>query len=197
MKRRQLLVLIATLPLSAKSHLSKASVSAITDEVGANHDEAMDFVKHYNLQWVELRNIPGTQKEFATLSDPQLKGALAELRAAKLKVSLLHTAKPNQAAIDAAITLGATGIRCSTELNTRLTAVTTVVTDATEWEPAKTPEVPARILNVRADSLQPLNWHRIFETLQRNNYQGQISLKTEAARADEAMRELMHYIGEL
>ena len=191
-------MLIATLPLSAKSHLSKASVSAITDEVGANHDEAMDFVKHYNLQWVELRNIPGTQKEFATLSDPQLKGALAELRAAKLKVSLLHTAKPNQAAIDAAITLGATGIRCATELNsTELNMKLAVVTDATEWEPAKTPEAPARILNVRADSLQPLNWHRIFDTLQRNNYQGQISLKTEVARADEAMRELMHYIGEL
>ena len=186
-------MLIATLPLSAKTHISKASVSAITDEVGANHDEAMDFVKHYNLQWVELRNIPGTQKEFATLSDPQLKGALAELRAAKLRVSLLHTSKPNQAAVDAAITLGATGIRCSTELNTTLN----VITDATEWEPAKTPEAPARILNVRVDSLQPLNWRRIFETLQRDNYQGRISLKTEPAQADDAMRELMHYIGEL
>lgn len=186
-------MLIATLPLSAKSHISKASVSAITDEVGASHDEAMDFVKHYNLQWVELRNIPGTQKEFATLSGPQLKGALAELRAAKLKVSLLHTAKPSQAAIDAAITLGATGIRCATEINASLT----VVTEATEWAPAKTPEAPARILNVRVDSLQPLNWRRIFETLQRNNYQGRISLKTEPDKADDAMRELMHYIGEL
>lgn len=183
MTRRHLLSLLAALPLhAAKSHLSKSSVSAITDEVATSHTEAMAFVKHFNLQWIELRYIPGTQKEFATLSAPELKGALSELRAAKIKVAFLHSAKPGPAAEAAAATL-----------ETRLFPVN----DPGVWEPAQLSEAPARLLNVRVDALRPLNWRRILEALQRNNYQGHISLKTEPAKADEAMRELMHYIGEL
>lgn len=191
MKRRQLLALLAALPLGvhlgahravAKSRLSKASVSAITDEVGATQADAMAFVKHYHLQWVDLRFVPGTKKEFATLTGPELKSYLAELRGAKLKVSLLHTSKPGPAATEAAEILGAQGIRTS---------------DAGEWEPAVSAEPPARIMSVRVDALPPLNWRWIFETLQHGNYQGQICLKTDIAKADDAMRELMHYIGEL
>lgn len=183
LNRRHLLALLAAVPLTAaKSRLSKTSVSVITDEVGTSQSEAMAFVKHFNLQWIELRYIPGTQKEFAGLREPELKAVLAELKAAKLKVALVHTAKPGPAA-EAAATL----------LETRVLNFN----DPGVWEPAAPGEAPNPTVNVRVDALQPLNWRRTFEALQRNNYQGRITLKTEPAKADEAMRELMHYIGEL
>ena len=85
-----------------------------------------------------------------------------------------------------------------------LTACDTVKTTYNSWFGAPSPSVkpadlvPFRsLVNVRVDALQPLNWRRTFEVLQRNNYQDRITLKTEPAKSDEAMRELMHYIGEL
>ena len=181
--RRGLLALLAAPALAfAKSRLSKSSVSAITDEVATTQADALAFAKHYNLQWLELRHLPGTEKEYAALTEPELKATLAQLRAAKIKVAFLHTAKPGPAAETAAALL-------ETKLITP--------SDPGIWEPAKPGDAPARTVNVSVDALQPLNWRRIFETLQRAGYQGQVTLKTEPAKADDAMRELMHYIGEL
>jgi sugar phosphate isomerase/epimerase len=74
-----------------KSHISKARISAITDEIGKTQAEAIDFAHHYDLQWVELRNVPETKKEFAFLTEPELKRWAAELASNKLKVSFLNT----------------------------------------------------------------------------------------------------------
>ncbi len=74
-----------------KSHITKARISAITDEIGRTQADAIDFAHQYNLQWVELRNVPETKKEFAFLTEPELKRWSAELAANKLKVSFLNT----------------------------------------------------------------------------------------------------------
>jgi sugar phosphate isomerase/epimerase len=96
LNRRELLAgaaaTFAASPLLAfKSHITKANISAITDEIGKTQADAIDFAHQYGLQWVELRNVPETKKEFAFLSEPELKKWAAELAANKLKVSFLNT----------------------------------------------------------------------------------------------------------
>jgi sugar phosphate isomerase/epimerase len=94
--RRQLLAgataLAAAAPLCAfRSRISKASISAITDEIGVTQADAIDFAHHYGLSWVELRNLPESGKEFAKMTEPELKRSAVELEANKLKVSFLNT----------------------------------------------------------------------------------------------------------
>src|SRR5947209_14065037 len=74
-----------------KSHITKANISAITDEIGKTQAEAIEFAHQYGLQWIELRNVPETKKEFAFLTEPELKGWAAQLASNKLKVSFLNT----------------------------------------------------------------------------------------------------------
>jgi sugar phosphate isomerase/epimerase len=75
----------------AKSRITKSRISAITDESGRTQTEAIAFAKQHGLQWVELRTVPESKKEFALLSEPELKRYDTELAANKLKVSLLKT----------------------------------------------------------------------------------------------------------
>ena len=85
-------VLAAAGPLSAfKSRITKASISAITDEIGNTQAEAIEFAHQYGLSFVELRNIPESKKEFAKMTEPELKRSAAELASNKLKVSFLNT----------------------------------------------------------------------------------------------------------
>jgi len=76
---------------TAKTHITKSRVSAITDEMGRTQEDAVAFAKQFPLQWVDLRNVPGSNQEFGALSEPELKRYAAELAANKLKVSLLRT----------------------------------------------------------------------------------------------------------
>lgn len=93
--RRQLLAGAAALavaaPLSAKTRITKASISAITDEIGNTQAEAIDFAHQYAMSFVELRNLPESKKEFAKMTEPELKRSAAELASNKLKVSFLNT----------------------------------------------------------------------------------------------------------
>jgi len=94
--RRHLLAgaaaLAAAAPLCAfKSRIAKGSISAITDEIGKTQADAIDFAHHYELSWIELRNLPETGKEFAKMTEPELKRSAAELASNKLKVSFLNT----------------------------------------------------------------------------------------------------------
>lgn len=95
MTRRQLLAGAAALavasPLSAKTRITKASISAITDEIGNTQAEAIEFAHQYGLSFVELRNLPESKKEFAKMTEPELKASAAELASNKLKVSFLNT----------------------------------------------------------------------------------------------------------
>jgi sugar phosphate isomerase/epimerase len=108
--RRQLLAGAATLAaatrLSAfKSRITKANISAITDEIGNTQAEAIDFAHHYGLSFIELRNLPESKKEFAKMTEPELKRAAAELASNKLKVSFLNTSlmKFNWPGLDPAV----------------------------------------------------------------------------------------------
>jgi sugar phosphate isomerase/epimerase len=111
MTRRQLLAGAAALavaaPLSAKTRITKASISAITDEIGNTQAEAIDFAHQYGMSFIELRNLPESKKEFAKMTEPELKRSAVELASAKLKVSFLNTSmmKFNWPGLDPAATV--------------------------------------------------------------------------------------------
>jgi sugar phosphate isomerase/epimerase len=286
--------LFATRPLvAAKSHITKARISAITDEIGLTQSDAIAFARQHGLQWVELRAVPESKKEFAFLSEPELKRYATELGAARLKVSLLKTSllkfpwpqlSPGDPdieannkrwmrrkedfgrAIVAAQLLGVDKIRLFT--GTRVanpeTAYPKIVQALEELVPLaenakvrllienepsqnigtcaelkaimdllpsksigfnwdaqnaialhETPwpdgygQLPkARMLNVqvKAEGLSngsgQINWRAVMEAMQRDGYQGEVSLATETfdgtfEKANDAVRELMHIVGEL
>jgi sugar phosphate isomerase/epimerase len=101
--------------LNAASHITKARITAITDELGYNQPDAMAAAKMFNLQWVDLRFVPGTPRSVASLSDPELRHVAAELATNKLKASVLHADAKNdiERAIHVATVVGAGGIRIS------------------------------------------------------------------------------------
>lgn len=190
--RRHLFALLAACPLvAAKSRIGKNRVSAVTDEIGASQSEAIEFAKRFNLQWVELRKVPGTAREFAALTIPELKRTAAELAGNKLKVSVLHAGSLKPEVSEAALTLGATKLL----IPEGIVIVGTPAPAGFDWNP--TQPANGRVLNVRIPSLTEMNWRRVLEGLERDNYQGEICLETRPDKADEAMRELMHFIGEL
>ena len=190
--RRLLFTLLAGYPLlAAKSHIGKNRVSAVTDEIGTSQSDAIEFAKRFNLQWVELRKVPGTTKEFASLTAPELKRTAAELAGNKLKVSVLHAGALKPEVTEAALILGATKLL----IPAGIVIVGTQTPAGVDWNP--TQPATGRILNVRIPSLIEMNWRRVLEGLERDNYQGEVCLETTPDKADEAMRELMHFIGEL
>ena len=92
MTRRELLAgALATPALWGKRHFDRSRISAITDEIGKTHDDAIAFAKQYSLQWVELRNVPGTNKEYIYQDEATLKAHAASFRAHGLRVSFLNS----------------------------------------------------------------------------------------------------------
>jgi len=119
---------------AAKSHIAKGRVAAITDELGINPADAVMAAKQLGLQWVDLRKVPGTSREIASLAEPELRRYAAELAVNKLKVSVLYAGLKVDIAqsINAASFLGAGGVR--------------VLTGARAADPAKELPAVARML---------------------------------------------------
>jgi sugar phosphate isomerase/epimerase len=94
MTRRELLAAALTAPaLFGKTRIDKTRISAITDEIGLTPQDSLDFAKQYGLRWVELRNIPGSKpgREYAFLSEAEIKEAATSFAANGLKVSFVNT----------------------------------------------------------------------------------------------------------
>jgi sugar phosphate isomerase/epimerase len=91
MTRRELLGAALTAPpLWARRHFDRSRISAITDEIGKTPDESIAFARQYDLQWIELRNVPGG-KEYIYQDEATLKAAAASFKAHGLKVSFLNS----------------------------------------------------------------------------------------------------------
>lgn len=92
MTRRELLAGAASAAaLHGKSRIDRTSLSPITDEIGKTADDAVAFARHYGLEWVELRVVPETRKEYAFLPEPEVKAAAASLKRHGLRVSFLNS----------------------------------------------------------------------------------------------------------
>jgi hypothetical protein len=93
MTRRELLAAGAPCasPVWARSRIDKSRISAITDEIGLSTDEAIAFVHRYGLQFVEIRNPPGSRQEYFSLSEPEIKVDAVRFRNEGIKVSFVNT----------------------------------------------------------------------------------------------------------
>ncbi len=77
--------------LLARGHWDKSRISAITDEIGTSTDESIAFAHQYGLQFIELRNPPGSKKEYFALTEPEIKADAIRFNKEGLKVSFLNT----------------------------------------------------------------------------------------------------------
>ena len=93
MTRRELLAAAAVCgsPLWARTHWDRSRISAITDEIGASADEAADFAHDAGMQFVEVRNQPGSNREYASGREADMQAAAAHLANMNVKVSVIHT----------------------------------------------------------------------------------------------------------
>jgi hypothetical protein len=66
-------------------------VSAITDEIAANSQGAIEFARQYGLRWVELRSVPGSRKKYIYLQEEELQAEALLLKQNGLKVSFLNS----------------------------------------------------------------------------------------------------------
>jgi L-ribulose-5-phosphate 3-epimerase len=74
---------------SGKVGLSR--LSAISDEIATAPEGALAFARTYQMQWLELRNVPGQNTEYARLDEPQLKQASKEFKENGIRISFLNT----------------------------------------------------------------------------------------------------------
>jgi hypothetical protein len=99
--RRELLIGAAcATTLSARVHWDRSRISAITDEIGLTADDAADFAHQQGMLFVEVRNQPGSNREYATGREADAKAAAAHLTIANIKVSVVNTSLRCDARLD-------------------------------------------------------------------------------------------------
>ncbi|HLJ44885.1 MAG TPA: TIM barrel protein [Bryobacteraceae bacterium] len=74
-----------------KNRIGRNRISAISDEVGTSPAEALRFAKEFGMEWLELRNVPGTKTPYFYMSPDMLKPAAAEFRDNGIRISFLNT----------------------------------------------------------------------------------------------------------
>jgi hypothetical protein len=217
--RRQALTLLVASTLRAKSHIARSRVSAVTDEIGKTQADAIAALQSYKLNVVELRRVPESGREFAALTDPELRRAVAELGVVKFKVSILHASVLKPEAIAAAVTLGAPKLCVlnadADSIAKNLPAVESaklqlLIGDANllgqskalalDWDPVKAPDayVKGRVGNLRVQiEQQDAGWRRRFEALDRDGFNGGVSLETSLEKSDDALHDLLRLIDSL
>jgi len=91
--RRELLAGTAacTGALWARVHWDRSRISAITDEIAANADDAASFAHQQGMPFVEVRNQPGTNREYALGRDADRKVAATQLSIEGVKISMIDT----------------------------------------------------------------------------------------------------------
>jgi sugar phosphate isomerase/epimerase len=73
------------------SKIDRSRISAISDEVAKSPAEAIQFAKHFGMQWLSLRDVPGTKKSYHALEADELAAARAEFKEAGIRISFLDT----------------------------------------------------------------------------------------------------------
>lgn len=92
MTRRELLAgTLASVALAAKTvKIDRSRISAISDEIGKTPQASIDFAKQYDLQFLELRNVPGG-KEYSFLPEDQVKQAAADFARNGINISFMNS----------------------------------------------------------------------------------------------------------
>lgn len=91
MTRRELLAgSLTAAALQAKTKIDRSRISAISDEIGKTPQAAIDFAKQYDLQFLELRNVPGG-KEYSFLPEQQANEAAADFARNGIRISFMNS----------------------------------------------------------------------------------------------------------
>src|SRR5438046_1462630 len=92
MTRRELLAgALTAASLTAKTaKIDRSRISAISDEIGTTPQASIDFARQYDLQFLELRNVPGG-KEYSFLQENQVKEAAADFKRNGIRISFMNS----------------------------------------------------------------------------------------------------------
>jgi sugar phosphate isomerase/epimerase len=71
--------------------IDRSRISAISDEIARSPADAIQFAKHYGMQWLSLRDVPGTKKSYHSMEPDELAAVRAEFKEAGLRVSFLDS----------------------------------------------------------------------------------------------------------
>ena len=77
--------------LWARNHWDRARISAITDEIGNNADDAAAFAHEFGMLSVEVRNQPGSNREYAAGREADMQADATHLLNEGVKVSVVNT----------------------------------------------------------------------------------------------------------
>lgn len=76
---------------AAAPKIDRTRISAISDEIARSPAEAIQFAKHYGMQWLSLRDLPGGRKSYHEMEPDELAAAHAEFKEAGIRISFLDT----------------------------------------------------------------------------------------------------------
>jgi sugar phosphate isomerase/epimerase len=93
MTRRELLAgALTAAVLPAKTKIDRSSISAISDEIGRTPQASIDFAKKYDMQFLELRDVPGSKgKEYSFLPEDEAKQAAADFERNGIRISFMNS----------------------------------------------------------------------------------------------------------
>ena len=92
LRRREFLAAAFAAPLlGAKNHIGRSRFSFITDEAAATPADAIAFAHKYELQYVELREVPGAKLHYCKLPEADLRVAAKEFKDNGLKISFFNS----------------------------------------------------------------------------------------------------------
>ena len=74
-----------------KNIISRNRISAISDEVGTTPAESIAFAHQFGMQWLELRNVPGTKHPYFYMSAEELKPVARDFTDNGIRISFLNT----------------------------------------------------------------------------------------------------------
>jgi hypothetical protein len=77
--------------LWARNHWDRSRISAITDEIGKSADDAADFAHEFGMQFVEVRNQPGSNREYASGREADMQADATHLLNGSVRVSVVST----------------------------------------------------------------------------------------------------------
>lgn len=92
MKRREFIAVLGPVhALWGKNRIGRSRISAITDEIGRSPTEAIEFARKYDLQWLELRALPGDKTYYSAMSEAAVRPHAAEFKKAGIRISFLNS----------------------------------------------------------------------------------------------------------
>src|SRR5579872_1814602 len=74
-----------------KNSIGRNRISAISDEIATSPADAIAFAKKFGMEWLELRDVPGTKQPYFYMTPEELKPAAKEFADNGIRISFLNT----------------------------------------------------------------------------------------------------------